>query len=225
MKHSKVIIIVEGQTEEEFVNESLRPWLNNHSIYDVRAIKIRTSQTGKGGSANYQKFKNDVSRLLNQQNDVLITSLIDFFRLPTSFPGYEEALRIPNVERRVEFLENALAEEINSERFLPYIQLHEFEALLFTRIAGFKALPDLGLKEIAEIKTVMELYPNPELINDNPTTAPSKRLEQIYPGYKKVLHGNFIILENTFQSLLEKCPRFRNWVECIVVKADILSSY
>jgi len=216
MKYPKVIIIVEGQTEEEFVNESLCPWLNSRGIYDVRAIKIRTSQTGKGGSANYLKFKNEVLRLLTQQKDVLVTSLLDFFRLPTSFPQYEEAQKMSDVERRVAFLENALAVGINAERFLPYIQLHEFEALLFTKIEGFRALPGLDLKQVAEIESVIETYPNPELINNNPQTAPSKRLEQIYPGYEKVLHGNFVILENTFPSLLEKCPRFRNWVEDIV---------
>lgn len=56
-----------------------------------KVIIIVEGQTGKGGSANYLKFKNEVLRLLTQQKDVLVTSLLDFFRLPTSFPQYEEA--------------------------------------------------------------------------------------------------------------------------------------
>lgn len=218
MKYRSLIVVVEGQTEEEFVNESLRPWLNSHDIFDVRAIKIRTSRDAKGGNVSYQKFKSDVTRLLKQEKDVFVTSLIDFFRLPSSFPHYDAARKMIDSEKRVEFLENAIAMDIDSERFLPYIQLHEFEALLFTSRLGFESLPNLQRRQFIEINEIMAAYPNPELINDNPETAPSKRLKKIYPGYNKVLHGNFVILENTFTALLEKCPRFRNWANAIVNK-------
>ena len=216
MKYRGVIVVVEGQTEEEFVNESLRPWLNSQSVFDVRAIKIRSSRDAKGGNIGYQKFKNDVTRLLKHEKDVLVTSLIDFFRLPPSFPQYDEARKITDKVKKVEFLENAIAADIDSQRFIPYIQMHEFEALLYTNVEGFKFLPELDLRQIIEIEAIIQKFPNPEQINDHPETAPSKRLKKIYPGYKKVLHGNFIIMENTFSALLEKCPRFRHWATSIV---------
>lgn len=121
MKYRSVIVVVEGQTEEEFVNESLRPWLNNQEIFDVRAIKIRTSRTSKGGNTDYAKFRNDVMKLLKHEQDIFVTSLIDFFRLPSQFPQYDAAQKIADVEKRVAFLENALAQDIASNRFLPYI--------------------------------------------------------------------------------------------------------
>ncbi len=219
-KYRAVIIIVEGHAEEQFVNESLRPWLANYNIPDVRAIKIRTSQSQKGGSSDYQKFKNDVTRVLNQEHDILVTSLIDFFRLPKKFPQFDAAIKLNGVEKQVEFLEQALAQDISSERFLPYIQLHEFEALLFANILGFKFLPNISPAQIASVQKIIHDYPNPELINNNPKTAPSKRLVQIFPSYKKVLHGNYIILENSFSTILEKCPRFSNWANEIIRKMN-----
>lgn len=217
MKYRSLIVIVEGQTEEEFVNESLSTWLNGRGIYDVRAIKIRTSQTGKGGNTDYTKFKNDVLRILKKEGDVLVTSLIDYFRLPNRFPKYDEAQKITLAEKRAAFLEQALVSDIASERFIPYIQLHEFEALLFADLKGFGELPGITSQQLAEISKIITNYPNPEYINDSPQTAPSKRLLSIFPPFKKVLHGNYIILENGFPALLEKCPRFRGWAEYLVL--------
>lgn len=220
MKYRSLIIIVEGQTEEEFVNESLRPWLSRQGIHDVRAIKIRTSQTSKGGNTDYAKFKNDVLRILKKESDVLVTSLIDYFRLPKQFPKQEEAKKIAVPEKRVKFLEESLASDIASKRFIPYIQLHEFESLLFVQMKGFEALPGITARQLADVQKIIENYPNPELINDNPQTAPSKRLLAAFPPFKKVLHGNYIILENGFPALLEKCPRFRAWAEALVLSMN-----
>lgn len=217
MKYRSLIIIVEGHAEEEFVNGSLRAWLGGQGIHDVRAIKIRTSQTSKGGNTDYAKFKNDVLRILKKESNVLVTSLIDYFRLPKRFPKQEEARKIASPEKRVAFLEESLSSDIASERFIPYIQLHEFEALLFADLKGFGALPGITARQLSDIQEIVGKYPNPELINDNPQTAPSKRLLTVFPPFKKVLHGNYIILENGFPALLEKCPRFRAWAENLVL--------
>ena len=198
----------------------MRPWLNTFGIYDVRAIRIRTSKTAKGGNSDYIKFRNDIVRYLNQERDILITSFIDFFRLPNEFPNYQEAQKINSVEERIVFLEESIRKDINSERFTPYIQLHEFEALLFTDIKGFENIPKITGKQLYEILTIMANYPNPELINDMPQTAPSKRLERIIPHYNKVLHGNYIILDNTLAVTLAKCPRFKNWLQSLVISLN-----
>ncbi len=218
MKYRSLIIVVEGQTEEVFVNETLAPWLNSQGIFDIRAIKIRTSKTGKGGNVNFEHFKNTTENLLKQENDILVSSLIDFFRLPVKFPGFESSKKITSVEKRVEFLEYELAKTIDSERFIPYIQLHEFEALLFSKIEGFRIIPSIRQSEIDKISKVISDFPNPELINDNPETAPSKRLEKIITSYNKVLFGNFIIAENGLSSIFERCPRFKIWVFNLVAK-------
>lgn len=218
MNYRTLIIIVEGQTEEEFVNETIRPWMAAHGIHDVRAIKIRTSRTGKGGNANYLHFKSTTTLLLKQEKNILVTSLIDYFRLPNEFPGFVTAMKQSTVENRVAILETELGKDINSPHFVPYIQLHEFEALLFTKSAGFKVIPSLTPKALTEIEAIITKYPNPEYINDHPDTAPSKRIKNIIPNYNKVLFGNFIVLENGLSAILEKCPRFKNWLENLRVQ-------
>ncbi len=225
MKYRGIVIVVEGQTEEEFVNVSLRPWFNSLGIYDVRAICIITSKTAKGGNSNYEKLKNDVTRYLKQEQDILVTSFVDFFRLPTNFPNYAEAKKITDVLKKVSFLEESLAKDINSARFIPYIQLHEFEALLFTDVRGFQNIPKVNESHLKQVLKIIENYPNPELINDSPQTAPSKRLEQIIPRYGKlkVLYGNNIIKDNSFSAILQKCPRFKNWIQTLArtIKPEI----
>jgi len=62
----------------------------------------------------------------------------------------------------------------------------------------------------------VESFPNPELINDRPSHAPSARLENIVPEYRKPLYGNLIALELGMETILEKCPRFNNWIHLII---------
>jgi len=68
---------------------------------------------------------------------------------------------------------------------------------------------------------IISEYPNPEDINDDPSTAPSKRLKnnQLIKGYNKVIDGNLIILETGIDTILQKCPRFSKWVETIIERA------
>lgn len=214
----RIIILVEGDTEEEFVKSSIAPYLQGFDILDVRGIKVLTSPGHKGGIGNYQKFKNNVKRYLKQEKEIVVSSMLDYFRLPNSFPQYNDALKIPNSVERANFLEAAMKVDIEHHRFLPYLQLHEFEALLFTDLRGFEycRFPDKPMKQI---EAIMEAYENPEDINNHPDTAPSKRLLKIIPAYEKVVHGNIIVQENGFHQLLEKCPRFSQWVEKLKIMA------
>ena len=54
--------------------------------------------------------------------------MIDLYALPDDFPGTEAFKGEQDPYRRVEGMEQALAEDIDDPRFMPYIQLHEFEA-------------------------------------------------------------------------------------------------
>src|SRR5690554_6208392 len=126
-----IYIICEGQSEEEFVNGILRPYFNSQQIYDVRSILMTTSKGHKGGDVKYDRLKFNIDKLLNRETDILVTTFIDFFRLKNDFPKFEDAQAIQNKIQRVQFLEQALAVAIDNPRFIPYIQLHEFEGLLF----------------------------------------------------------------------------------------------
>ena len=213
-----IYIICEGQTEEEFVNGILRPYFNSHQIYDVRPILMSTSKGQKGGDVKYDRLKFNIDKLLNIETDILVTSLIDFFRLKNDFPKFEDAQAIQNKIQRVDFLEQSLADAIKNARFIPYIQLHEFEGLLFAAKDGFEFLPDLKQSNLNSLISAVSEKENPEELNDGELTAPSKRLEQLIPGFdkNKPFYGGLIAEVNTINAVLDRCLRFKNWVETLI---------
>ncbi len=215
-----IYIICEGQTEEEFVNGILRPYFNTYQIYDVRPILMTTSKGHKGGDVKYARLKHNIDKLLNRETDILVTTFIDFFRLVNDFPKFGEAQAIHNKIQRVDFLEQALAEAIGNSRFIPYIQLHEFEGLLFAAKDGFEFLPDLKQASLKSLLVAVNEKENPEELNDGELTAPSKRLEQSISGFdkNKPFYGGLIAEVNTINPVLERCLRFNSWVETLIEK-------
>lgn len=211
-------ILVEGATEKEFVSNLIYPYLLENNISNVRTITIETSPGFKGGDVRYNaRYKPNIQKILRGQEDLLATSLIDYYRLRNDFPNYAESCQLPTPQQRVELIEQGCAQDINDQRFIPYIQLHEFEGLLFSAPNGFNELfPDLPRANKRELLEIVGQYPNPELINDRPEFAPSKRLERLIPNYRKPLFGGMIALENGFNVIIEKCPRFRNWIETLI---------
>ncbi len=148
----------------------------------------------------------------------MVTSLIDYYELRSDFPGSDAAMAIENKMDSVQYLEDQLRLVIANDRFIPYIQLHEFEGVLFSDIRGFDYIRSIKPKEKATIRYIINHYPNPELINDGKTSAPSVRLASLISRYKKTFHGPIIALENGMQPVLRKCTRFKNWVDTIVDK-------
>jgi len=220
---SKVLnILVEGQTELEFVNNLIYPYLSAHGIAVVRPISIETSPGFKGGDVRYNaRYKPNIQKILRGREDLIVTSLIDYYRLRNDFPNYEESRLKATLYERVETIEEGCYNDINDGRFIPYIQLHEFEALLFSASNGFIELfPGLSHNNLKELLATVDDFPNPEMINDRPTHAPSKRLERFIPGYQKPLWGNMIALENGFGVIMEKCPRFRDWIETLIKRCS-----
>lgn len=209
----RLFIVVEGQTEEEFVNDTMAPFFLSLGIY-VYPVIIRTSKGHKGGFASYGHLKNDVKRLLNSQGkDIIVTTFIDYFRCP-ELPGKEVWSHIGNHHDRIAAMENAMNVDIDDKRFVSYIQLHEFEALLFSSDKGFRKYFDE--KDIVLLQKTIDCYDNPEDINSSPEGAPSKRILKIIPDYDKVIYGNIIALEIGLGTIREKCPRFSNWLNTLV---------
>lgn len=215
---SKVLnILVEGQTEKEFVTNLMCPYLfDKFGISNVRPITIETSPGFKGGDVRYEaRYKKNVQRILRGKEDLLVTSLIDFYKLRNDFPNYEESKKLNNVVDRAKLIEDGCYKDLEDSRFIPYIQLHEFEGLLFSDNKGFDLIPDISETNKKELINIVQNFPNPELINEGIETAPSKRLLKLIPGYQKVLYGNMIALEIGFENILNKCPRFKSWIYTI----------
>ncbi len=207
----KLIIICEGSTEEKFVKNLIAPYLLQNGVKIVKGSPLNGLSRG-----SFERIKNDALKFLKQSNDVFVTTLIDFYKLPTDFPEYNRAMTQYQIDSKVSMLEIEFGKFVNHPNFIPYIQLHEFEALLFSDLMGFQGL-SLDKRVLQKIENIVSNFANPELINEGIHTAPSKRLE-IIPGYNKPTFGNIIAEANGFNSILQKCPRFRNWIELLISK-------
>lgn len=212
----RLVVIAEGETEERFVNDILRPYFNSLGIYSpIQCFKTKHSN---GGLSKYSYIKQDIIQTI-YETDVVVTTLLDFYRLPSDFPGYKGNNALPH-NRWAEIIESQMKEDIEQtqgrcfDNFIPYVQLHEFEALIFSSIAGIDALFERSeVNSREDFQAVIDSYPNPEDINNGPNSAPSVRLKKLIPGYDKVVYGFCIISEIGMEAILSKCPRFNGWIK------------
>lgn len=221
----RIIIICEGETEQEFCNTILAPYFAPQAIY-IQAPLIKKSM---GGIVQWAEIKKQINAHLKNDPTAFVTTLIDYYGLYQrhEFPKWDEAHKEPNKNKRMEILEQAMAEDIEDAlryRYIPYIQLHEFEGLLFNDIQVFheQILPE-ELVGIDELNKTFQQYDNPEMINNGRTTAPSKRLSRIILGYNKIVYGNILAEAIGLPRIREKSPRFNNWIHNIQqIKTQVL---
>ncbi len=215
----RLYITAEGQTEEAFAMTVICDHLTNYglSVFCRRVLTKKDKlKSYRGGISNYSKAKNDIQRwmLEDQSNEVVFTTMFDYYALPSDFPGMEAARVLNNVYDKVLLLEKEWKEDIGDRRFIPYIQLHEFESLMFSKIEDLEYEYFDRSKEIQTLKNQLEEFDgNPELINDGKDTAPSKRILKLIPEYDKVLAGNEIAKLIGMEQLKSKCAHFRAWIE------------
>ena len=210
----RLYIVVEGQTEQEFVNSLIAPYLHRFDINYVVPILIHTSKAGRGGFVNYQHLKNDITKLLHsKKDDLIVSTFVDFFRIPEIPQKERWSNKKTHLEQATE-MEKCMSEDIKDYRFIPYIQLHEFEALLFSSNKGFETY--FTEKDAFETQKIITAFSNPEDINSSPEGAPSKRLLSIKNDYNKVIEGNLIALEIGIDALLAKCPKFNSWITQLI---------
>ncbi|WP_268944765.1 DUF4276 family protein [Pseudomonas sp. KNUC1026] len=96
-------------------------------------------------------------------------------------------------------------------RFVPFVQMYEFESLLFSDPEAFAQgvdRPELGLG----LREVVGKFESPEHINNSPATAPSKRIEALMPGYEKPLMGTLAALQIGLDSMRAECALFDAWL-------------
>ena len=141
--------------------------------------------------------------------------MFDFYGLPADFPGMNDMPLGSTPEDQVIHLEEALSADLrNQRRFLPYLQLHEFEALLFSDINKLdEALSTLeSATKYHDLHQIIKRFNNPELINGNPSTSPSKRLLSLYPAYDKRFYGELVAEMIGIDRIRVKCPHFNSWI-------------
>jgi hypothetical protein len=203
-----VCIICEGLTEESFVLTSLAPHLSLHGVRAYPSILKAPSGKHKGGRVTVERLAKHISHEYHACDRV--TTLVDFYgfqdRNGRSRSEIEAAI-LNEVEKRTAKFDNRFV--------LPYVQMHEFEGLLFTNIEAFQWVVDGWNDDVrAQLKAVGDAFGNPEDINDSPETAPSKRIASIFSdgAYSKTEHGPLIAEDIGIEAMRQKCPAFSEWV-------------
>ena len=188
---TRLAIVVEGETEFDFVNKILTPYF---SKFQITALNMR------GGKISVPKIQSEIKNCLHSFDKV--STLVDYYRLKN--PDQKNLTELEAEIKNPPFLkQNTLKEKI-----IPYIQKYEFESLLFAdkkNIAEVLALDPMQKEKLHQISEEPE-----EINNENP---PSKRLSKIYPRYSKRINGVEIIKKIGLNKICERCPRFAAWIE------------
>lgn len=224
---SEVFAVVEGQSEATFIREVLAPWLASRTIYLVASP---VGKPGHKGGNVYSSAKRDFMKFLKQRTDTYVTSFFDFYGMTHDWPGRKHADELSHdekplaVERAIKAdVTSALDPSINPARLIPYVQMHEFEALLFARPAALAEIIGQSSAE-ARFTEIRARAKTPEHINDDPNTAPSKRIAKIFAEhavrYRKPLHGAIAAKRISIEIMRQECQHFDQWVQALLMLAS-----
>jgi hypothetical protein len=211
----RLYIVVEGQTEESFVRNVLAEALWGSNVHSTPIL------LGPPGRTSYAKVKRDVLAQLKQDRGAYCSTMIDLYGLGPGFPGHPPPGHLSNIEK-VRHIERAVKADICDEiphlrpdlRFIPYLQLHEYEAMLFSDPAAFaKGINQPALQ--ARLQAIRDQFESPEDINNDPETAPSKRVLAVCPTYQKVIEGTQAAAAIGIPAMRAACQHFRDWIETL----------
>ena len=193
-------IVVEGQTEGEFVKRVL----SNHLLEQGVLVK----EHELGGGVNVHKIASEMLRYCRSYD--VVSSLVDYY----GFGGRGRAT--------VAELEQQISEEVRKRapggllcKIYPYVQLHEFEGLLFSDVKAFGKIPGVTMANVQRLEFVRGRFAAPECINSGEHSAPSKRIKGVIPTYEKVVNGVSVAQWITLPKIREECKRFDSWIACL----------
>jgi len=222
---ARLLIHVEGQTEEAFVNEVLRDHLVSQGYESVGARIVGNARLRRrrGGIRPWPSVRKDIITHLRHDSECIATTMVDFYGLPKcgdgAWPGRAGATG-QATQRKASFVEKAILKNVvesmgakfDPNRFIPFFMMHEFEGLLFSDCEAFGR--GIGQPKLEpRFRQVRDAFGTPEDINDSPITAPSKRVEEIVPGYEKPLFGTLAVLEIGLHRIRAECPHFAGWLD------------
>lgn len=212
----EVVAIVEGKTEQIFIEKILAPYLGHKNI-GIRATAV--SKPGqKGGDVRFSRVRRDLEGHLKQRSDTYVTTFIDYYGTK-EWPGLDSVPIPASPEAIAKAINEATKSQVTSlfsaqqaeRRFIPFVAVHEFEALLFSD-AGILA-QQLGI-DASAISTVISECGSPEAINNHPQKAPSKRLDAWCANgrFLKTTMGISVADKIGIEKMREKCPLFNSWL-------------
>ena len=215
---TEVMALVEGQTEQKFIQFVLSPYLAQRGVYMYAALLRKQGENG--GDVRFERAINDIGRHLKQRQDTWVTLMVDYSGLRRGWPGCEQAAQVSTPEERERIMQRETARatakhfpELDTERrFLPYFSMHEIEALYFsatdilsTHLCVAQEIFDRILLECGA----------PEGINSHHETAPSQRLKKLSPRFKKTSTGITVAKAIGIDAMRAHCPVFNAWVSAL----------
>ncbi len=216
----EVVAIVEGLTEQTFVRDVLAGHLSLQGVAIWAVLSGKTRR--RGGVKKWESARNDIVRTLKENR--YCTTMFDFYGLPQDWPGRVEATTLPWKERGV-YVEAKLLADIttqfdsgfDSARFVPYVQLHEFEALVFanTKVLAeaAAAVSNRSPQALAvSMQAIVDQAGDPEAIDEGYQTCPSRRITNLAPGYRKPTIGPIVAQRIGLPALRERYKHFAAWL-------------
>ncbi|MBL8971748.1 MAG: DUF4276 family protein [Myxococcales bacterium] len=221
MPRVTLFLVVEGFSEEGFFAPFLAPYLG------ARGIDLHVPVIGKGAGKGGMKFRSfaavceELSRFLADRRRPFVSTFLDYYGLPSGQRLGWDFVPGTKSTRGVDGIEAALADGVRqaagaaAERFIPYIQMHELEALFYAAPATLAEV--LGAQQhAATFERIVHACQGCETIDDSPLTAPSKRLQQHCPQYIKgrssAAHAPRLGARLDLELVRAACPRFAAWL-------------
>lgn len=211
----EIVAIVEGYTEQVFVDSILAPHLMRRNGLLLRPVIVGPPGQ-RGGDVRFARVSGNLDTLM-KNSEAFVTLLVDYYGIGTDWPGYQESKDAVSHARRARIIKDRTAEKVvelyggcgAAVRFIPYVSMFEMEALLFTDPEVLAEHLDIP---VAEVDAVLEECGEPERIDDSPQGAPSKRLLRLNATFRKKVTGIAIAREIGVDAMREACPLFGEWV-------------
>jgi len=213
----RIYVVCEGKTEVLFIKRILNVDFALHNI-DCIPVAIGKDENRKGGGhITIERIITDVRNHLSNPN-VYCTTFLDFYGLPPDFPGKQNSKKVNSLEEKSQVVCNDLKGHLSkalgdkSHRFIPYVQMYEFEGLLFSDPHKFTEI-SISPKIVAELQKIRDSFETPEHINDSQYTAPSKRILKLIRQYQKPTSGLNIAKAIGLPIMRQECPLFNAWLD------------
>lgn len=189
----RIYVICEGQTEEAFINHVVQAEFASEEIF-LYPFLIGIKGKHKGGNVNKSRLLKNIEISLLQQKNSYVTTFFDYYGSDNDIPGKKEANQVSDMERKHQIICRALSDEVAqivgescATRFIPFVQMYEFEAILFSDPAVMAEKTDIKLK--SKFESIVSGFSSLEHINNSKETSPSHRILDLYPEYEKVMHA------------------------------------
>jgi hypothetical protein len=221
MSSVEVYVVVEGRTEQTFIRDVLAPAMSYQGVFLYPALIGKPGH--KGGDVRFDRAKTDIGNFLLQRHDTYVSTMFDYFRIDADWPGRAEVCQriergaTPTARQKASILEVATRQAIEEsypqsnagKRFIPYVEMHEFEAMLFSDASILASEADI---DMSAIDRILDEHGEPEEIDDDPLRAPSKQIIALNSSYRKVAMGKVITEAIGIPTLREKCSHFDEWL-------------